>query len=483
MPFPKDPSLIHMFKVKGRRFVYDVNSCFFTEIDALAWNVLKQSAHAHTKSDIEHALTSKYNKTDIAVAIDELELLQAKGRLFSQDQTTNAKGGSSHVISSLCLMVAQDCDLSCRYCFAQTGTYGKQKTKMSREVAYKTVDFLIANSYELPKVTLCFFGGEPLLNFPVIQDTVEYALARSKETGKQFLFNLTTNGTMLTKPKTEFLASNNFGVIFSIDGPKDVQDDMRPFRDGSGSYTVVSHNLKSLVQNSSGPRLNFSVRGTYTRKHHNLSKVVAHLLELGCREISVEPAILEHEQLQIRRKDLPRIKRDYAKLADFYIAKINEGIAFSFFHFRLVMDQAYRPTRNYTQCHAATGYLAVSANGDLYPCHRLVGKENFQMGNVFKGISQPEIQEIFDSAQVNNKSKCHRCWAKYTCGGGCNAYSIEFNNNIHKPYEIECELMKCRIELGAYIYAYIAENYAQITSRLANLSARSRPYLNQKTES
>ena len=476
MSYPKDFSRIHMFQVEGRQFVYDVHSCIFTEVDKLGWDVLKKSTKANSRDVVIEALSSKYEKGELSDATDELEFMESKGFLFSKDPFNNYQPHVS-AISTLCLNVSQECDLSCRYCFANSGTYGKGKAKMPSEVAYKAVDFIIENSGRLRNLTLCFFGGEPLLNFPVIQKIVDYSLSRGRESGKDFRFNITTNGTMLTRGVREFLARNGFSVIFSIDGPKEIHNKMRPFKNGVGSYDVVSKHLKELIQDTGKIGLDFSIRATYTHECFDISRIAMHLVDMGCYDISVEPAVLQHKELGFMARDVPEIKKEYSRFARVYINEIKKGNYFSFFHFRHTMDQTFRAIRNFTQCGAGSGYLAVSSDGDIYPCHRFVGKEEYLMGNVFEGISRPDIYSLFTSAHVNNKRKCLRCWARYICGGGCHAYAIEFNGDISKPYDIECELMKHRIRLGAYIYAELSDRYQETMKQLYRQSSKSRPYL------
>jgi uncharacterized protein len=477
MSYPKASSSIHLFEVEGKRFVLDVNSCIFTEIDDLAWDVLEKSTEAHSRDDIIDALSAKYEASNVSEAIDELEFMESKEFLFTKDPLASYQAHAS-AVSTLCLNVAQDCDLNCRYCFAKGGNYGKGKARMPSKVARRAVDFIIDHSGGLQTLTLCFFGGEPLLNFPVIQETVDYSLRRGRESGKQFRFNITTNGTNLTREIREFLARNKFSTIFSIDGPKEIQDKMRPFKDGTGSYDVVSRNLRELIDDTDKDELDFSIRATYTRKLHDISKIAMHLVDMGCHDISVEPAVFRNDEFEIRARDLPEIKDEYSRFAHLYIDEIKRGRYFSFFHFRHTIDQTSRATRYLTQCGAGSGYLAVSSDGDLYPCHRFVGNDQYLMGNVFDGISRTDIVDLFISAHVNNKEKCLRCWARYICGGGCHAYAIEFNGDILKPYDIECELMKHRVELGAHIYAELVDGYQETLKKFYQRSSQSRPYLN-----
>ncbi len=482
MSFPKDASRIHLFEVAGRRFVYDVNSCVFTEIDRLAYDVLDERTKSQSKDEIVSALAPKYDGDKIVEALNEMELMQSRGFLFSEDTVGNPAAGLDFglSVSTICLMVAQDCNLNCIYCFAKGGTYGAGKARMSVEVAKRTVDFLVENSDSCSRLTLCFFGGEPLLNFPVIRETVNYALRRGRESGKEFCFNITTNGTMLTGSVRRFLAENAFNVIFSIDGSREIQDAMRPFRNGRGSYDDVYANLQSLIKEAPKIGLEFSIRATYTRKNHDICGVASHLVSIGCRDISVEPAVLHHDELEIRLQDLDDIKKEYFAFAKRYLNSFKEGTHYSFFHFQNIIDQALHPTRSFTQCNAGSRYLAVSSSGDLYPCHRFVGNREFLLGNVFEGIQRRDICQLFSSANVNAKASCGLCWARYTCGGGCHAYAFEFNGSILEPYKVDCELMKYRIELGAYIYAELMDQYPKLAESFQRQTDKFRPYLTKQ---
>ncbi len=477
MSYPKDAARIHTFKVGSRQFVLDVHSCIYTKIDNLARAVIEKSTKVTDKTEIIKSLQGKYKVKDIYEAVNEMEEMETRGFLFSEDPLRNYRPGLSDV-GTLCLNVAQDCNLACTYCFARKDYYKKSDARMLLAVAQKAIDFLIGHSGNRKELSLCFFGGEPLLNFSVVRQAVRYAVRRGKESDKQFRFNLTTNGTALTRKVRDFLKAHGFGLIFSIDGPQDIQDAQRPFLDGSGSYEVVSRNLMGLMQGKNNSGIGFSVRATFTRKSYDISKIALHLAKLGCYDISVEPGVIRDEALEIRYRDIAVIKKAYSDFAQAYIEEIMNGRYFSFFHFRHGMDQAYQATRNLNQCGAGAGYLAVSSDGKIYPCHRFVGKDKFCMGDVFTGIVNDEIGQLFNAAIVNNKPKCLKCWARYVCGGGCHAYAIEFNDDITKPYAVECALMKHRIKLGAFIYSELVDHYPDIMKTYYRQSSSLRPYLN-----
>jgi len=448
-----DQTQIHLFSVKGRHFAFDVNSCVFFETDEVSNGILQLLGTVTSEVDLVQRLAPRYPGHVVWKRLSEmLPVIQAK-ELFSDDPSTTFDRDTPPRLSTLCLNVAQKCNLSCRYCFAH-GNYGQDKL-MTPETSAKSVDFLIKNSIQ-KDLSISFFGGEPLLNLPVIRHTVSHAKRAEQTHGKYFRFHITTNGTLLTKDILRFLDNNQFSMIISLDGPRDVNDSMRQFRNGRGSYNVVYRNLMKVLAFS--PNRPLTVRSTFTHQNMDVDNLAMHLFQIGCKDVSVEPCATEIEDLQITREDLKTLKQHYDMLADRYLAELAAGRRLSFFHLRQAMDQVRRKRFSLTQCGAANGYLAVGADGKLYPCHKFVGNEAYVVGDVFGGIKNQSIPGTFHSAYVGNKKKCMKCWARYACGGGCHAHAIAFNNDILEPYDIECDLMKHRLELGAYLYATLSES-------------------------
>jgi uncharacterized protein len=322
---------------------------------------------------------------------------------------------------------------------------------MSTETAERSIDFLIENSKEQKDLEVSFFGGEPLMNFPVMCHTVKYGEEQAAKHGKSIRFHVTTNGTLLTPEIIEFLKEKNFSMILSLDGPKEVQDSMRCFSSGKGSYDVVAKNLKSILSEGNVFRA-LTVRSTFTSKNLDIGTLMMHLAEIGCHDISVEPAFIDIEGLDISEDNMDELLHHYDVLADLYLNEMVNGRYFSFFHIKQMMDQAHRRTPRLTQCGASVGYVGISADGKIYPCHKFVGKSEYLMGDVYTGITNNAIKETFSYANVRNKSKCMSCWARYICGGGCHCHAVEYNNDILVPHDLECEMAKRRIELGIYLY-------------------------------
>ncbi|MHC4215487.1 MAG: SPASM domain-containing protein [Planctomycetota bacterium] len=456
--YPIIPDRIHLFMIEGKRFAFDVHTCVVIEIDEPMSHALEQGMCAKSRSELIGRLSAQYSRETAESVIGELDELVAHHHLLSEDMLQGQSLPKPNGVATLCVNLSQVCNLRCRYCFAGDGSFGGPSVLMSVATAKQTIDFFLQHANGYKDLSLCFFGGEPLLNFDTMRKTVDYASRRAEECGKEFQFNITTNGTLLSETVRRFLIDHKFGVIVSIDGNRKIHDTMRPFADGTGSYNSIRDNLDAFKAENIKPAAPWTLRATFTRQHMNIADQVFNLADLGFQEVSVEPCISNTAAFGISETDIPSLKAEYMELTKRYLTAVRSGNRFSFFHFRVMFKQIKFGTQRLAQCGAGRGYLAVSACGNLYPCHRLVGHERYQVGTVHDGFTCPERRELFASAHVNSKSLCRRCWARYVCGGGCHACAILLNKDILKPFEAECELVKQRIEVGAYLYSQLNFN-------------------------
>ena len=320
----------------------------------------------------------------------------------------------------------------------------------------KALDFLIKNSGNRVNLEVDFFGGEPLMNWQVVKELVEYGRSKEEEFHKKFRFTLTTNGILLDEEIMEFLNKEMANLVLSIDGRKHVHDAMRPLRGGQGSYEkIVSKFLKAAI---SREQKNYYVRGTYTRHNLDFSKDVLHLADLGFGQISVEPVVAdEGEGYALKEEDIPTLFQEYDVLAKEMIKRERQGRGFHFFHFMLDLEGGPCVAKRLSGCGSGTEYLAVTPWGDLYPCHQFVGQEEYLMGNVEEGIFKTDIVEEFKGCSVYSKEKCRNCFAKFYCSGGCAANSKRFHETIHEVYDIGCQLQRKRVECAIMIKAAMEE--------------------------
>ena len=451
--------MIHQYRSNGYNIVMDINSGAVHIVDDVVYDVLPLLEEKKREEDILAVLSGKYSEEAVREALSECRELEEAGVLFTEDVYENAIENFSHrptVVKALCLHIAHDCNLACRYCFAEEGEYHGRRALMSFEVGKQALDFLIANSGNRRNLEVDFFGGEPLMNWQVVKDLVKYGREQEKKHGKNFRFTLTTNGVLLDDEVMEFCNREMANVVLSIDGRKEVHDFMRPFRKGKGSYDLIVPKFRKFAESRNQDR--YYVRGTFTRHNLDFAKDVLHLADLGFKQISVEPVVaLPEEEYALREEDIPQICEEYDRLAAEMIKRHREGKEFNFFHFMIDLTGGPCVYKRLSGCGSGTEYLAVTPWGDFYPCHQFVGEEAFLMGNVFGGLKASELQEEFKGCNVYAKEKCRNCFAKFYCSGGCAANAYKFHGSINDAYDVGCELQRKRIECAVMIKAALAE--------------------------
>ncbi|MDO4356102.1 MAG: thioether cross-link-forming SCIFF peptide maturase [Clostridia bacterium] len=453
--------MIHQYKMNGYNIVLDVNSGCVHVVDDVAYDIIALFEDT-PREQIASAMAEKYpdvSAEDIGGILDDVAQMKADGTLFSEDIYADIAfdfKARSTVVKALCLHVTHDCNLACRYCFAEEGEYHGQRALMSFEVGKQALDFLIANSGHRTNLEVDFFGGEPLMNWKVVKQLVEYGRSREAETGKKFRFTVTTNGVLLNDEMMDFINQEMHNVVLSIDGRKQVNDFMRPFRNGKGSYDLILPKFKKMAE--SRDQQQYYVRGTYT--HHNLdfAEDVLHLADEGFEQISVEPVVAPNTaDYAIQEADIPQLCAEYEKLAEAILARRKAGEGFNFFHFMIDLSGGPCVYKRISGCGAGTEYLAITPWGDLYPCHQFVGNTDFLLGNVKDGVVNTALRDQFKMVNVYAKDTCKDCFSKFHCSGGCAANAYNFTGDICKPYEIGCELQRKRLECALMIKAAEAD--------------------------
>ena len=460
--------MIHQYKSNGYNIVMDVNSGSVHVVDDIVYDMIPLVEPLVTEG-IKDADTIKaavlnlanipYPQEEITEAVDEVLELEKAGQLFAPDIYENYIFDFKKrqtVVKALCLHIAHDCNLACRYCFAEEGEYHGRRALMSFEVGKKALDFLVANSGNRVNLEVDFFGGEPLMNWDVVKQLVEYGRSLEKPNNKKFRFTLTTNGILLNDEILEFVNKEMGNIVLSIDGRKEINDKMRPFRGGQGSYDIIVPKFQKVAE--SRDQMNYYVRGTFTHNNLDFSKDVLHLADLGFKQISVEPVVgSDEEEYALREEDLPEIFAEYDKLAAEMVKRYHTDKEFNFFHFMLDLTGGPCVAKRLSGCGSGTEYLAVTPWGDLYPCHQFVGEEKYLMGNVDEGLKRTDIRDEFKECNVYSKEKCRNCFAKFYCSGGCAANSYKFHGSINDAYDISCELERKRVECAIMIKAAEAE--------------------------
>ncbi len=444
--------MIHKFKQGDLYFVLDVNSGAVHVVDEIVYDILEFYPN-QSPVEVIKSLKDRYTESEIRDVLEDVDYLIENDMLCTDDAYVNSIEFQqrSPIVKAMCLHIAHDCNLRCDYCFASQGDFQGSRSMMSFEVGKKALDLLVEKSGNRRNLEVDFFGGEPLMNFEVVKQLVQYGRSIEDEHNKNFRFTLTTNGVLLNDENIAYINENMENVVLSIDGRKEVNDKMRYTISGGGSYDVIVPKFKQLVDSRGGK--SYYVRGTFTKHNLDFAADVIHMADLGFSSTSVEPVVASpSDSYALTDDDLETIKKEYDKLAEEIIARSNTDKAFNFFHFAIDMSQGPCVVKRLSGCGAGSEYLAITPEGDIFPCHQFVGNDHFKMGNVMAGVLDFGLTKEFKNAHVYNKEKCRSCWAKFYCSGGCHANAYNFNNDIYTPYDLGCEMEKKRIENSIYIY-------------------------------
>ena len=442
-------SLIHKFKQGGNYFVLDVNTGAVHVVDELVYDILGDD-RLKNKKEILNELKGKYDMEELSEAYDEIQELAEEGILYSEDkyeEIAHSSMDDRDYIKAICLNVIHGCNLRCKYCFADEGEYHGHGGVMSAETAKKAIDYVIKRSGPRKNIEIDLFGGEPTLIMDTIKEIIQYARDNEKEWNKNVRFTMTTNATLLTPEMMDYMDKEMGNIILSLDGRKEVNDKVRIKADNSGSYDDIIPNIKEMIKRRTEGKT-YYVRGTFTRENTDFYEDVMAMVNEGFRELSIEPVVLEKgHPLSLREEDLDAIFENYDKLYEEMARRKREGNdEFKFYHFNIDLQGGPCVYKRISGCGAGFEYVAITPQGDVYPCHQFVGKEEFKLGNIDEDTFDGELAKTFKKAHIYNKPKCRECWAKFYCSGGCQANNFNFNGDMNIPYEIGCKMQKKRIE-------------------------------------
>ncbi len=451
--------MIHKYRQNGFNIVLDVHSGGVHLVDDVMYRMLDFVAPPVEAQlpDMLYAQLPEFSKDEIDEAYAEIKELFDAGVLFSADDYEQYSGIlAAAPIKAMCLNIAHDCNLRCKYCFASTGDYAGGRKLMSEKVGKAAIDFLIKYSGARKNLELDFFGGEPLMNINVVKKVVEYARSKEKEYNKNFRFTITTNGMLLNEEITDFINKEMSNVVLSVDGRPEINDANRPTPNGKGSYDIIMPKYKDLVKKRGDGQ--YYVRGTFTSDNLDFANDVMHLNDEGFDQISVEPVVTDPDKpYALKEEDLPRIFAEYDRLAVEIIRRKKAGIPINFFHFMIDLDQGPCAIKRLRGCGCGNEYVAVTPDGDIYPCHQFVGLEDWKMGSVLDLSVDQEKKLYFAHSNIYSRKGCKDCWAKFYCSGGCNANSYLYAGDMSIPHHLSCELEKKRVECAIMIKAALAD--------------------------
>ncbi len=442
--------MVHCYKNNGYNIVLDSNSGSVHAVDEVAFEVIDKY-ESRSKEEIILELCDKYPEItadDIEEIFQDIEELKKEGKLFSEDKFKDLQidiKARPTQLKALCLHIAHDCNMCCKYCFAGEGEYSGDRSLMSFEVGKRALDFLIEQSGSRKNLEVDFFGGEPLLNFDVVKQLVAYARSIEKEKGKNFRFTLTTNGVLLNDEVMEWANKECYNVVLSLDGRKETNDRMRRTRNDKGTYDLILPKFQKMAKERN--QQGYYIRGTYTHYNTDFANDILHLADLGFEQLAMEPVVTDPKMdYALQESDIPKLKDQYNLLAKEMCKRNREGKGFTFFHYMIDLEGGPCIYKRISGCGVGTDYMAVTPWGDLYPCHQFVGDEKFLLGNVFDGVKNTDIVNEFKLCNVYSREACQDCFAKLYCSGGCSANAYHTTGKITGTCDMSCELHRKRVE-------------------------------------
>jgi len=406
----------HYFVKANARFILNINSGQCFAVDTIAYDLIKRIDKYKDLAIVKKKLIKEYPEEQIDEVINELLLVNKERSKTDEDKSLYNNIKKELDLDGLVLMICQDCNLSCEYCYGENGTYDSKPIFMNNKISESAINFLINNSKSYKKVSISFFGGEPLLNFDAIKHAVSYSKNRGLECSKEFNFSITTNGTLLNNRIATYLIENNFNIILSLDGPKDVHDKLRFFPNKNGTYDIIMKNINRIPKNI---RKKIGIRATLTKKYMGIKDIITHFEELGFSDVTIAPVSTNDTNLQMTHNDLKSLRNEYSKLALYYDLKFKNKIGFADSRTKTLLESIHNLMKTYYQCSAGRKFLAVSTRGDLFLCHRFVGNGKYKVGNIITSKIRGKVIEKVIRKTVDRRIMCNKCWARYYCGGGC----------------------------------------------------------------
>jgi uncharacterized protein len=451
----------HSFTSAGQEFLYLVPGGAIFALDEVSSSIIKHlSAAERTRESLVADLTSQgITRVSAEEAIDEL---------YQSHAIANGNGFSSEVqkapmpfpLQSLVLNVTNQCNLSCKYCYEfgedRVATPEGKPKFMSEETAHAAVEFLLANSPGRRAIHLTFFGGETLMNFKVVRSTIEYARERAHAEGKYIDFSLTTNATLLTPPVIEYLAEQHVGITISIDGPKELNDQLRVFSNGQGSYEMIAPRVKELLaKHKTRP---IGARVTLTSQVVDVKAIYRHLKdELGFHEVGFAPVTTSPVRLYaLGSNGLNTVLEQFTELAHEYLEFALRDELHGFSNVKDTLQELHAGISKAHPCGAGLGLLGVAPSGDIAPCHRFVDSDTHKLGNLATGIDRNEQNDFLERGHINRKPECHTCWARPVCSGGCyhEAY-VRYGDTGHANLHY-CDWIRRWTDVCLKVYGEIA---------------------------
>lgn len=450
--------LVHLNRGEGD-YVFHVPTSSFYSLDGDSKKVLDGlGAQGATDEDELTATLSgrvgldEAEVGEIVADLVKLRLVVPEARRGDPGRTLDAPPESKG-IRNLVLHVAHACNLACGYCYAEQGLYKGNAMLLTEEKARGYIDWLWdQRDPDVPQLGITFFGGEPLLNFPVVKAAAEYARQKAADTGQSVRFGITTNGTLITEEIAEFLEQIGAVVTVSLDAVGKTNDRLRPFHSGRGSYDLILQRIRPLLD-----RRIAVARATITKVNLDVVKTVETLLDEGFVEVGCSPVDAKNPAYDLDGADYAKLLEGFQVLTKRYVDAAAEGRKFGWSNIANILKAVHNGHNKEYPCGAGLQMVAASPDGKLSLCHRFVGEEDFQLGTLEDGLDEGRRTAMLAALNLKERSDCSKCWARYVCSGGCHHVNFLFTGDPAQTYLTHCDWLRAWYKTGLEAYAEILE--------------------------
>jgi uncharacterized protein len=464
----------HRFEGAGQKFLYLVPSGGIVALDGMTSEILQQLEQTPLSSEdlIGRLSSDGYSSSEVEECIHELREVKAI-RNGQKEYAKSEPLPESFPLQTIVMNVTNQCNLSCQYCYEfgedRVATPEGKPKFMAWETAKSSVDYLFAESQGRKGVHITFFGGETLMNFPLLKQVVAYARSRAQELKVNIDFSLTTNATLLSPAIIEYLAENAIGVTVSMDGPKEMQDKFRVFSNGRGSYDIIKPKVQNLLATHRTRPI--AARVTMTSGAMDVKKIYQHLKhELGFYEVGFAPVTTSPNRLySINEPGMDSVLEQFSELADEYLEFALRGEHHGFSNVSDTLSELHQGVNKSLPCGAGLGMVGVGPSGDIAPCHRFVDSDQHVLGNVTTGLDKEKQSDFLTRGNIDTKYDCHECWARPLCAGGCHHEAfVRYGDTGHANLHY-CDWIRGWTDKCLQVYGAIA---AQNPSFLDHFSER-----------
>jgi len=436
------------FSHKGINILLDVNNSNYYSVEEVYCDITDFMNNQEYSAD---KIRSKYSDSQIQIALENLisfGFICKEKPIYEKISIDKDKE-----VINLVVNVSHNCNLRCKYCFAATGNYNGARDLMTKETADKTLEWFLNQAKESKVLNINLFGGEPLTNIPLVKYIVGICKKMEKEYEKKIYINISTNGTILNDELLQLIKENDIGLQISIDGDKEIHDANRPAANGQSSYDMLAKNVEALLGEVDNASL--IPRATVAKGITDVNRIVKHMLDdMHFKCVALTPALGSYEETSYSEEDLQQYFESYDDIVETFLDKLRNGEEYNIYPIVSEVDAVSKGIKRIYGCGSGLGFASVDIKGNIYPCMRFIGNEQYIIGNVETGFNDAR-QKFFDRT-VYNRTRCKDCWARHLCGGACIAVQAECGEPLESYNPMVCQIAKRMAELAMYASTVIA---------------------------